>query len=61
VTPCPFTPFVIGNVRERSLEELWRPFSSRLKLRFRGDCIMNDVASREAMKKHVETIAEEVR
>ena len=61
VTPCPFTPFVIGNVRERPLEELWRPFSSRLKLKFRGDCIMNDPPSREAMQKHVETVAEDLR
>lgn len=61
VTPCPFTPFVIGNVRDRSLEELWRPFASRLKLRFRGDCIMNDAPSRKAMQEHVEAIAEELR
>jgi AdoMet-dependent heme synthase len=61
VTPCPFTPFVIGNVRDRSLEELWLPFSSRLKLKFKGDCVMNDVEGREVLKKHVDTIAEDLR
>lgn len=60
VTPCPFTPFVIGNVRDRPLRELWGPFTSRLKLRFRGDCVMNDVANREALKKHVDAIAGEM-
>ena len=61
VTPCPFTPFVVGNVRQRPLVELWKPFSSRLKLRFRGDCIMNDPASRKAMEDHVAAVAEDLR
>jgi AdoMet-dependent heme synthase len=59
VTPCPFTPFVIGNVRDKPLGELWRPFSSRLKLKFRGDCIMNDNAARASMAKHVQDVAGE--
>lgn len=61
VTPCPFTPFVIGNVRDRSLEELWLPFSSRLKLKFKGDCVMNDLEGRETLKEHVAAVAEGLR
>jgi MoaA/NifB/PqqE/SkfB family radical SAM enzyme len=54
LTPCPFVPFVIGNVRSLPLADLWRPFAAGLKLRFRGDCAMNNVANRESLKDHIE-------
>ena len=57
VTPCPFTPFVFGNTRDRPLKEIWLPFTLRLKLKFRGDCVMNDVPARESLKSYVDSIA----
>ena len=57
VTPCPFSPFVFGNTRDRSLKEIWFPFSSRLNIKFKGDCVMNDVQARESLKKYADSIA----
>jgi MoaA/NifB/PqqE/SkfB family radical SAM enzyme len=57
LTPCPFVPYVIGNVRSRPLKEFWRPFAAGLKLRFKGDCAMNNVANREALKAFIDAAA----
>jgi len=57
VTPCPPVPYVIGNVKTHSLEELWQPYCAHMRLDFRGRCPMNDVRSRELLKCHVESVA----
>ena len=57
ITPCPFVPYAIGNVREDSLDDVWRRHCAELDLVCRGDCIMNDAPFREAIKRHAESIA----
>jgi len=57
VTPCPPVPYVIGNVKEHGLQELWRTHCATMRLRFRGRCPMNDVRWREALRRHVESVA----
>jgi MoaA/NifB/PqqE/SkfB family radical SAM enzyme len=57
VTPCPFIPYIIGNVRSHTLDYLWQQYSAELNIECRGDCVMNEVKSREALEKHVESVA----
>jgi len=57
VTPCPFVPFVMGNIRERPLAEMWRRYCAGMKLAYRGDCPMNDPGARDAFRRHVESVA----
>jgi AdoMet-dependent heme synthase len=57
VTPCPFVPYVLGNIKVRSLEEIWRRHCGMLKLDYRDDCLMNDVRQRDAIEMHVENVA----
>jgi MoaA/NifB/PqqE/SkfB family radical SAM enzyme len=61
VTPCAFVPFVLGNVKEQSLEQIWRCHTAGLDLVCRGDCPMNIPAEREAMCEHVSGVAEKLR
>jgi MoaA/NifB/PqqE/SkfB family radical SAM enzyme len=58
VTPCACVPFVIGNIRKHTLSDLWKRYSTGLDVECRGDCIMNKTQAREAVKKHVELVAE---
>jgi len=61
VTPCAFVPFVIGNVKEQPLEQLWRYHTAKLNLVCRGDCPMNIPAEREALREHVTSVVEGLR
>lgn len=61
VTPCAFVPFVIGNVKEEPLEQIWRYHTAKLNLVCRGDCPMNIPAEREALREHVTRVADELR
>ncbi len=54
VTPCAFVPFVLGNLREQPLREIWERHCSGLDLVCRGDCPMNDPHRREALRRHAE-------
>ena len=47
----------MGNVRQHALETLWQRYCEGLALDFRGDCVMNDEASREALRRHIEAVA----
>ncbi len=60
VTPCPFVPFVLGSLEEWSLDEIWRSHCNRMNLVFRGDCPMNYPEHREAMRRHVEAVAQDL-
>jgi MoaA/NifB/PqqE/SkfB family radical SAM enzyme len=60
VTPCAFVPFVMGNVKEKTLKQLWRAHTTDLNLVCRGDCPMNIPSEREALRKHVENVVEEL-
>jgi len=59
VTPCAFVPFVLGNVREQSLEEIWQRHTGKLGKECRGDCPMNIPAQREALRRHAASVAGE--
>jgi len=59
VMPCAFVPFVLGNLRERPLQDIWRSHCERLMLVCRGDCPMNIPDQREALRRHVEEAARE--
>ncbi len=61
VTPCAFVPFVIGNIKERPLEQIWRHHTAELDLECRGDCPMNIPAEREAMREHVAHVEEKLK
>ena len=61
VTPCPFVPFVLGNLRDLPLEEIWRRHTAALQLDFRDDCLMNDVRQRELIRKHAASVAGSLR
>jgi MoaA/NifB/PqqE/SkfB family radical SAM enzyme len=60
VTPCPFVPYVFGNVREHRLVDIWRLHCDRLDLESVGECVMNVRDSREALRRHVESVALEL-
>ncbi|HEY5999995.1 MAG TPA: radical SAM protein [bacterium] len=61
VTPCAFVPFVLGNLRERPLAEIWRRHCRRPAMVCRGDCPMNIPEQREALRRHVEDAARDLR
>jgi MoaA/NifB/PqqE/SkfB family radical SAM enzyme len=57
VTPCPFIPFVVGNIRRQSLESLWSRYCEGFKPDLTGDCVMNDLQAREVLRRHAESVA----
>jgi MoaA/NifB/PqqE/SkfB family radical SAM enzyme len=61
VTPCAFTPFVLGNITEIPLKKIWEHLCKDIKLVYRGDCPLNNPAEREALSQHVRRVAEELR
>ena len=61
VTPCPFVPYALGNIRAHPLEEIWRRHCAALEMDYCDDCLMNDVEHRQAIAKHVETVAGNLR
>jgi MoaA/NifB/PqqE/SkfB family radical SAM enzyme len=56
VTPCPFVPYVIGNMGERELEEIWNEFARRSGIGMSGECPMNSPESRQHLKSSIEAI-----
>jgi MoaA/NifB/PqqE/SkfB family radical SAM enzyme len=50
VTPCPFIPYAIGNIKQEPLHDIWRRLSSRCNLKMVGNCPMNDAQCRETLK-----------
>ena len=61
VTPCPFVPHIIGNVKDHTLHDLWQCHTAKLDLEYRGDCPLNNPRSREALKRHVDSVARTLR
>jgi len=57
VTPCPFVPYVIGNIKEDTLNNMWYRYCAKLSIEYRGGCPMNDVHYREALQRHVESVS----
>lgn len=60
VTPCPFVPFAFGNIRERTLNELWTCHCRSFDMVCRGQCIMNDPVRRDELRRHVDSVVDSV-
>jgi len=60
VTPCAFVPYVLGNVREKPLDVIWRHHCAGLNMVCRGDCPMNVPAQRDALREHVARVSQEL-
>jgi len=58
VTPCPFIPFAVGNVRSHALRQLWQRYCDGPDIDVRGDCVLNNAEAREALRRHVRCAAE---
>jgi len=56
ITPCPVVPYSLGNIREQSLDKIWRRWTEHLNLVWRGNCPMNEPRGREELKKYVESL-----
>jgi MoaA/NifB/PqqE/SkfB family radical SAM enzyme len=50
VTPCPFIPYSIGNIKREPLYDIWHKFCAGWNLKAIGTCPMNDNQCREALK-----------
>lgn len=58
ITPCPFVPNSFGNINSLSLKRVWEYHCLNLKLDYRGECPMNDLEKRDAIKHHVLSTAQ---
>jgi MoaA/NifB/PqqE/SkfB family radical SAM enzyme len=56
VTPCPYVPYEMGNIRKEPLSDIWRRHVSLLQLESRGECPMNEKKAREALRTHTDTV-----
>ena len=57
VTPCPFVPYVMGNVKRQPLSKIWRRHASQLDFMWRGSCPLNHPRQREALRRHAQSVA----
>jgi len=57
VAPCPFTPFIMGNIRDHTLGEFYRLYCEQMTITCAGHCPLNRPECREALKSRVEAIA----
>lgn len=60
VTPCPFVSYSFGSIKSHPLKDFWRLHCRLLEVECRGECPMNIQALREAIKEHVENVAEKL-
>jgi MoaA/NifB/PqqE/SkfB family radical SAM enzyme len=56
VSPCPFMPYRLGNIKAQPLRELWYAHCAGLDFELRGDCPLNDPDLRERVREHVESV-----
>ena len=56
VTPCPFIPYSFGNIKSNKLGKLAEAFYSDFNCEYQGDCLMNDVCTRDFMSKTIEKV-----
>jgi MoaA/NifB/PqqE/SkfB family radical SAM enzyme len=61
LTPCPFVPYVIGNIKDFSLSAMWHHYVLRLNLAQRGFCPLNNEESREKFKRYIQSVSEGLR
>jgi len=57
VTPCPFVPFSLGNMKDHTLAELWNSYVDQLDLESRRLCPKNNPQTREDLKNYIHTAA----
>ena len=53
VTPCPFIPWFFGNFKNQRLNELIKSFYSEFNQDYQGDCLMNNVYTRNYLCKTI--------
>jgi MoaA/NifB/PqqE/SkfB family radical SAM enzyme len=58
VTPCPAVPYVMGNIRQEPLADIWRRHVAMLDLESRGRCPMNSECDRKLLREHAASILE---
>lgn len=61
LTPCPFVPYVIGNIRKHSLDEMWRSFCEGVYPVERPGCPMNDLPGRALLEGVVASASERLK
>jgi MoaA/NifB/PqqE/SkfB family radical SAM enzyme len=60
-TACPFTPFVLADVRQVPLPVIWDRFQAGLKFHSRGACPLNDRESRREFESYAGDVARRLR
>ena len=61
LTPCPFVPYAIGNLKEHPLDDMWRGYSGSVPAANQGECPMNNLAGRALLQTVVASAAERLR
>ena len=61
ITPCPFVPFVIGNVKDHPLEVLWRGYCAEVPRDPGPGCPMDTEAGRELLEAVAAAASERLR
>ena len=56
VTGCPYVPFVLGNVFEEPLAEIWRRHTATPPVRTPGQCPLNLQHAREALRRDADLV-----
>ncbi len=56
VTPCCVVPYVLGDMRNESLADIWKRHADGLRMVGRGICPMSQTAGREAFRKHADHV-----
>jgi MoaA/NifB/PqqE/SkfB family radical SAM enzyme len=60
-TGCPFTPFVLADVRRVPLPAVWERFQEGLTFHSRGACPLNDKSSRREFERYAGSVARRLR
>jgi len=61
LTPCPFVPYAIGNIREHALDEMWRRFCEAIPSDKKSGCPMNDPSGRVFLESVVSSASTRLR
>lgn len=56
VTPCPFIPWSLGNIRDHKFVDLFRTLSRNFCSEMSGNCLMNDAEIRENLRQSIESL-----
>lgn len=56
VTPCPFVPWSLGNIRDHMFKDIFLALSKSYCSETRGNCLMNDRETRDNLRQTIETV-----